>query len=115
MKITLKKTLDVTPALETYIDMKLKPLEKFLQHFEKNGETELRLEVSRTTNHHNKGEEIYRAVANLQLEGDVLRSDASASDIHKAIDEVRNTLHMEIEKFKERRIGGSKHHLREDK
>ena len=115
MKITLKKTLDVTPALETYIDTKLQPLEKFLKHFEKNGETELRLEVARTTNHHNKGEEIFKAVASLQLEGNVLRSDSSASDIRKAIDEVRKVLHLEIEKYKEMRLNPGKHTSRKEK
>jgi ribosomal subunit interface protein len=102
MKITLKKTLDVTPALETYIDSKLLPLGKFLKHFEEDGQADLWLEVSRTTNHHNKGEEIFKAVADLKLQGKILRSEASASDIHKAIDEVRSMLHMEIEKYKEK-------------
>jgi ribosome-associated translation inhibitor RaiA len=30
----------------------------------------------------------------------VLRSEASATDIRKAIDEVRNMMHMEIQKYK---------------
>jgi ribosomal subunit interface protein len=115
MKIILKKTLDVTPALETYIDTKIQPLEKFLKPFEENGDVELHLEVARTTNHHNKGEEVYQAVASLQIHGKVLRSEASASDIHKAIDEVRNILHMEIEKYKEKHLNPHQDHERGEK
>jgi ribosomal subunit interface protein len=100
MKITIKKTLDVTPPLETYIENKLAPLSKFVKHFEEKGETELWLEVSRTTQHHKKGEEIFMAIADLKLGGKILRSEAAASDIRKAIDEMRDTMHMEIEKYK---------------
>ena len=114
MNITIKKSLDTTPSLETYIDKKLAPLSKFLKHFEENGEVELWLEVSRTTKHHNKGEELFKAVANLQLPGKMLRSEACAPDIRKAIDTVRDMLHMEIEKYKEKHEKSAKH-SREEK
>ena len=100
MKITIKRTLDVTPSLETYIEEKLMPLTKFVEPYEKDGEVELRLEVSRTTQHHKKGDEVFMASADLPLPGKILRSEASADDIRKAIDEVRNMLHMEIQKYK---------------
>lgn len=100
MKIITKNTLDVTPSLATYIEEKLMPLAKFVDPFEKEGETVLRLEVSRTTQHHQKGNEVFMARADLSVSGKVLRGEASASDIRKAIDEVRNMLHMEIQKYK---------------
>jgi len=100
MNITIKKTLDVTEPLETYIEEKLLPLAKFVKPFEKNGEIELYLEVSRTSAHHRKGDEVFMACADLRLPGKVLRGEAMASDIRKAIDELRNILHMEIEKYK---------------
>ena len=100
MNITLKKTLDVTPALEVYIEEKLSSISKFVEPFDREGSVELYVEVSRTTNHHRKGEEIFMAVADLRLPGKILRGEASASDIHKAIDDVRDILHMEIKKYK---------------
>lgn len=100
MKIIIKKTLDVTAPLETYIEEKLMPLGKFVEVYEKKGETELRLEVSRTSQHHHKGEEVFMASIDLSLPGAVLRGDASAADIRKAIDEARNIIHMEIQKYK---------------
>ena len=102
MKIITKKTLDVTSPLEVYIEEKLMPLAKFVEPFEKDGETILRLEVSRTTQHHQKGDEVFMASADLSLPGKVLRGESFASDIRKAIDEVRNMLHMEIQKYKTR-------------
>ena len=109
MNIQLKKTLDVTPALEEYIEDKIRPLEKFLQQFEKDGAVQMRLEVSRTTRHHNKGEEVYEAVANLELPGKTLRGEATASDVHIAIDEVRNILHIEIDKYREKHYASKNH------
>ena len=100
MKIITKKTLDVTSSLEIYIEEKLMPLEKFVEPVDKEGETVLRLEVSRTTQHHQKGDEVFMARADLSLPGKVLRAESSASDIRKAIDEVRNMLHIEIQKYK---------------
>jgi ribosomal subunit interface protein len=104
MKITTKKTLDVTAPLETYIEEKLMPLAKLVKPFEKNGETELRLEVARTSAHHRKGEEVFSASADLELPGKVLRGEAMAEDIRKAIDEVRDMLHAEIEKYKAKHV-----------
>jgi ribosomal subunit interface protein len=100
MKIITKKTLDVTEPLEVYIKEKLMPLAKFVEPYEKEGEVTVRLEVSRTSEHHRKGDEVFMAAADLELPGKVLRSEASASDIRKAIDEVRTMLHMEIQKYK---------------
>jgi len=100
MKIIIKKSLDVTPSLETYIEEKLTPMAKFVEPYERDGEVTLRLEVARTTEHHRKGDEIFMAALDLELPGKVLRSEASAADIRKSIDEVRNMMHMEIQKYK---------------
>lgn len=104
MKITVKKSLEVTPPLEAYIEEKLMPLAKFIQGWDKDGTTaELRLEVARSSNHHRKGDEVFAAAADLRVPGKVLRAEASASDIRVAIDEVRSMLHMEIQKYKTKR------------
>lgn len=100
MNIIIKKTLDVTEPLEVYIEEKLMPLAKFIEPYEKEGEVTLRLEVSRTSEHHRKGDDVFMAAADLELPGKVLRGEATSSDIRKAIDDVRNMLHMEIQKYK---------------
>jgi ribosomal subunit interface protein len=101
MKITTKKTLDVTPALEVYIEKKLAPLGKFLKSFEQSGELELWLEVSRTSVHHNKGEEVFMAAADLPLPKKALHAESSAANIREAIDGLRQMLQIEIEKYKD--------------
>ncbi len=106
MKITTKKTLDVTASLEIYIEEKLGSIGKMVASYEKDGDAELRVEVARTTQHHKKGDEVFFASADLRLPGKVLRCEASASDIRKAIDEVRDMLHGEVEKYKAKHSHG---------
>jgi ribosomal subunit interface protein len=99
MKITIKSTVDLTPALEAYIEKKFAPLEKFLKHFEENGEIEVRLEIGRTSNHHNKGE-VFAAIVDVRLPKKILRAEEYAEDMRTAIDQAKDTLRMEIEKHK---------------
>lgn len=112
MKINIKTNLDLTAPLRTYIDEKLAPLAKFLKKFDETGEAEIWLEVSRTTRHHGKGEEVFLAVADLRLPHKILRAEEYAADIRKAIDQARDTLRLEIEKYKtkflEKRREGSR-------
>jgi len=99
MKINIKKTTDLTPSLQTYIEEKLMPLAKFIKHLDEKGDVEIWLEISRTTNHHRKGD-VFMAAADLKLPGKILRGQAEAENIRTAIDEARNMLHMEIKKYK---------------
>lgn len=102
MKINIKKTLDVTPSLETFIEDKLMPLAKFVKHFDETGEAEIWLQISRTSRHHRKGN-VFKAVADLRLPGKILRGEAEAEDIRTAIDLVRGELRKEIETYKGKR------------
>jgi ribosomal subunit interface protein len=99
MKINITKASDMTPSLRTYIDNKLGSLAKFVKQFDETGEAEIWLEISRTTEHHRKGE-VFKAAADLRLPKKILRAEEYAEDIRVAIDHARNTLHLEIEKYK---------------
>ena len=104
MNINIKKTGDlVTAAVEEYINSKLLPLAKYIKHFDETGEAAIWLEVSRTTNHHKKGD-VYLAAADLRLPHQILRAEESAEDIYKAIDAVKDKLHGEIEKYKSKNL-----------
>ena len=111
MKITITKTVDRTPSLETYVESKLAPLAKFLKHFDDVGEAEIWIEITRTTRRQRKGE-VYFAAADLRLPKKIIRAEEYADDIRTAIDQVRDTLRAEIEKYKtklvEPRRGGRK-------
>jgi len=66
-----------------------------------------RVEVEKTTNHHQKGE-IYRAEVNLMIGGDLLRIEKTEKDVFKAIDKVKDHLDMVIKKYKDKKIGRKK-------
>ena len=102
MKIIIKSTnLDVTPALREYIEEKVGSVAKFLKRWDEGDVLELRVEVARSTKHHHKGDVFY-AEATLGLPHAVLRAEHEGSDIRASIDIVKDTLHREVEKYKEK-------------
>lgn len=102
LKITTKFTgLDSTPAIEEYIKEKIGSLEKFVSRLSEKGVAEARVEVARTTKHHQKGD-VYHVECNLQLPGRLLRGETEASDVRVGIDEVKAILDIEIKKYMEK-------------
>jgi ribosomal subunit interface protein len=104
MNIIIKKEIDLTPALEAYLQKKFAQLEKFVVSLAKTNPAELMIEVKRTTNHHRKGP-VYHAAAKLHFAGVTLRAEADSEDIRTAIDGAKDTLREEIEKYKDRKLG----------
>jgi ribosomal subunit interface protein len=99
MKINIKKSLHLTADLAAYVEKKLLPLAKFVKHFDETGEAEIWLEISRTTNHHKKGD-VFKAAVDLRLPKKILRAEEYEKDVRTAIDKARNTLRLEIAKYK---------------
>jgi len=100
MKISIKSTnIDLTPSLNTFISTKLDSLSKLVKKFDSEGLVTLNLEVARTTRHHHKGD-VFMAEANLKLPGKTLRAVDKNEDIRTAIDNMRQVLGREIEKYK---------------
>lgn len=100
MKTHIKATqLDLTPSLQTYIEDKLVGLSKFIKKFEEEGVAEIWIEIARTTKHHHKGE-VFMAEADLRLPSKVLRAVGIATDARAAIDDVKDKIKLEIEKYK---------------
>lgn len=101
MKINIKASTSLTPALRVYIERKLAPLAKFVKRFDETGGAEIWLEVSRTTHHHRKGD-VFVAAADLRLPKKILRAEEYAEDARTAIDRAKDMLRLEIEKYKTR-------------
>ena len=102
MHITVKtKNLDLTPALQEWVDEKIGSLDVLLGKYENQGAVLCEVEVSRTTMHHNKGE-VFHAEVNLHLPNKLLRAGVEHADIRTALDIVRDMLHRDIEKYKEK-------------
>jgi ribosomal subunit interface protein len=101
MKINVQKAnAFVTPVLAAYVEEKLAPLAKFVKQFDETGEAAVWVELTRTTKHHKKGGEVYCAIADLRLPKKILRAEEYAEDIRVAIDHARDTLRLEIEKYR---------------
>ena len=101
MQINIKKAIAIPSELEKDIEEKFSALAKFIKHFDASGEAEMWIEVSRTTKHHKKGE-VFKVSADLRLPHKVLRAEEYAENMRTAIDEARNVLRAEIDKYKTR-------------
>lgn len=101
MRVTLrKKNIDLTPALENYIDNKIvRPVEKLVQNSAGSDLPLLEIEIGRFTDHHQKGM-IYFAAANLALGAKKLYARVENEDIRAACDLLEENLKREIIKFK---------------
>mgnify|MGYP001559398125 CR=1 FL=1 len=105
MRFTLhQKNLDITPALREYVEQKiLKPVEKFIKNIRVPELPILDIEIGRTTQHHKKGQ-VFRAEANLKLNGAMIRAEAVDEDAHAACDSVKEQLRREIISYKTRAL-----------
>ncbi len=97
LKIDIHGTdMELTGAITTAIETKLGALDKYLTHI---GEPKtLRVEVGKTTHHHNKGQ-VFRAEANLNLPGCLIRAENTSYELYGAIDLVKDELKREILKL----------------
>lgn len=103
MRIIIKTTnIQLNPQIEEYVYEKIGGLDKFLNHIEEELK-EARVEIGRTTKHHQKGD-IFRAEVNLSLGRNVLRSEAEEWNIKAAIDAVKDELEQEIKKYRGKQI-----------
>lgn len=100
MQLNLKSTrIKLTPEIKEYVQIKMDMLDKYL------GRTQIinaDFEVELTTGHHEKGE-IYRAEANIEVKGGLLRVERTEKDIFKAIDKVKDHMALVIKKYKEKK------------
>lgn len=99
MNINIKAiTLELTPDIKEYAERKIQALDKFLKRLDEKGAINVRMEIVRTTEHHQKGD-IYCAQAIIDLPKGILRAQATSSDIRSAIDEMHLGLKREVEKY----------------
>jgi len=100
MRINIKGTnLDLTPALKTYINEKMNMLEKYFGNTVK--VLNFDFEVEKTIKNQNKGE-IFRAEANIDVPGNMLRVEKTERDMYKAIDKVKDHLEIVIKRHKDK-------------
>lgn len=104
MQIIIKASqIELTDALAQYVEDRIKPLEKYIGRFEEKGESVARVELARTTQHHRNGD-VFNVEINLQMDGEVIRAARDGEDMYAIIDEVKDILKLEIQKFKDLRV-----------
>lgn len=86
--------VDLTDAIETYVNKKISHLEKF-------SSTIIRADVvlGKSTKHHNKGD-IFFAECKLEVPGNDLFNRVDASSVYEAVDLLRDSLERELKKYK---------------
>ena len=107
MKITIKpKNLEVTPALQVYIEEKIGNLEKFIGILKddnpesgKSTTAEVLVDVEKETEHHRKGP-IYNCKLELVIPGKNLLSKSQGEDLRLAIVDARKELMQQIDWYK---------------
>ena len=96
--ITKGTNLKITPELQSLLDQKFLPLEKFLANHQ---DTKCEVELEKMTDHHSGN--IYRAEINLFHGGKMFRAESTKEQIEQAIDAVRDDIRREL-----RRAGDKK-------
>ena len=104
MRVTIhNKNLDITPALQLYVELKLlKPLRNLLKNILTGDMPLLDLGLGRNTRHHKKGK-VYHVSANLSLDGHLLRAEVDDEDIRAACDILEEELERKISTWKNRK------------
>ena|SRR3989344_9140164 len=97
------KGFEFTPSLKIFVEGKLLPLAKFIKRWDENDSVIIRVELARTTQHHHKGNVFY-AEANMDIPKHLLRVEETNTDIHAAIDKLKDRMKNEILRIKERAV-----------
>jgi ribosomal subunit interface protein len=90
--------LELTDAIETFAREKFGKAAKFVQGIEG---LRCDIKLSRTNNHHNKGE-VYMADASMQLPGQNIHVSAENSDLRGAIMEAEKQLVRQLKDYKDK-------------
>ncbi len=101
LKKHIKATnIELTEAIENYVEKKIQSLEKFV---EDGVEALARIEVGKTSHHHNKGD-IFRAEINLKISDKDFRAVFETSDLYAAIDGMRDEIFAEVSRAKRKQF-----------
>jgi len=101
MKINIKATkIELTEDIKGYVQEKMDMLEKYLGDIKV---LNCDIEVGIITSGQQSGE-IFRAEANLEVPGELLRVEKTEKELFKAVDKVKGHLASLIRRYKEKRI-----------
>ena len=97
--INIKATnMELTGAINDYINKRLAGIEKFI----KNSEMNSNIEVGKTTNHHKRGD-VFRAEFNIQISGTKFYAFSEKEDLYTAIDDAKEEIVRQVTSNKDRK------------
>ena len=104
MQINLQaKNMELTEAIEDYVNKRVTNLEKLLKGIEdKGGKVMVNFEVGKSTNRHKSGE-IFHTDCLIKIDGREFYASSDTEDLYSAIDAVKDTLFYDINKNKDRK------------
>lgn len=104
MKINLKTTnIELTEAIRDYVERKVTNLEKILSSIEEaGGEVLVQFEVGKSTNHHKSGD-VFHADCLINIDGKKFYHSTDEEDLYKAVDAIKESLFVDIEKYKNKK------------
>lgn len=107
MHITIlhAKNIEMTEAIQAYIEEKFVSLGKYMQALEPVDKCDI--EIGKSTEHHQKGKVFYTEIT-MQIPGDLIRIETTEEDLYAAIDKAKDELKEKLIKIKERRIDARK-------
>ncbi len=123
MKISIKATKIVLDgSTKDFVEKKIAGLEKYLRVSRSsdprfsNNHLKAAVEIEKTTLHHKKGP-FFRAECQIALPGQILRTEAKAEDVRKAVIEVQKEMKDGLKEYKnkikeKRERGGRKRGMR---
>ncbi len=99
MNINIKATnMELTGAINDYVNKRLSAVEKF----SKGGEMSGYVEVGKTTNHHKQGD-YFKAEFSIDMNGEHFFSESEESDLYAAIDDAKEEITRAVTHNKDRK------------
>jgi len=100
MNINIKATnMELTGAIREYTTEKVSSIEKFMPAAD---ETNVFIEIGKESNHHQKGDDVYKAEIRMNIRGKEFFAEERNADLHAAVDAVRDEAVREIKNDKEK-------------
>jgi ribosomal subunit interface protein len=102
MQITIQGIhLDITAALEEYVKRRFVSLERVLKKFASRQDLILRVDIARSTRHHQKGD-VFSVAVSLRIGRTILRVEQAGDDVRQAVDDAQKRFKKTLEDYKER-------------
>lgn len=94
--------LDHSPALEERVTAKMESVAHVLAAYDKEDALLCSVEFERATAHHHG--DVFTVRVHLSVGGHMITADATGDDVYKLVEQVRDTLHGAVQRFKEQDV-----------